>query len=97
MDVQRQDAAGVRTLCARYAFRGVDGQGTPCTLYVENTGVLRPDAPPGAVIHTRPVFVTDSPVLSPYLGRPRFRAEVHGTAEGVDIRVFDTGTPGEQE
>ena len=97
VDVQTLGPDGVRTLCARYAFRGADGQGNPCALYVDNRGALPPDAPPGAVIHTRPTFVTDSPVLAARLGRGPFRAEVHGTNAGVDVRVFDEGAADEQE
>ena len=93
VDVQQENAAGLRSLCARYAFRGTDRDGTPCTLFVENCGWIRPGQSE-PVLHTCPRFLTDSPALAPYLSRHAFRAEVHGTDRGVDIHVFDTEAEG---
>ena len=91
VDVQQENAAGIRSLCARYAFRGKDREGNPCTLFVENRGWVQTRQKQDSALHTCPRFLTDSPALAPYLSQPRFRAEVHGTEGGVDIWVFDVG------
>ena len=88
VDVQQENAAGLRSLCARYAFRGTDEAGKPCTLFVENCGWIQTGRQ-DPVLPTCSRFLTDSPVLAPYLSQHRFRAEVHGTDRGVDIHVYD--------
>lgn len=93
VDVQQENAAGIRSLCARYAFRGTDREGTPCTLFVENCGWFQTGRQPGTPLHACPRFLTDSKALAPYLSQPRFRTEVHGTEKGVDIWVFDVVGP----
>ena len=35
------------------------------------------------------MFLTDSPVLGPYLCAQHFRSEVQGTDWGVEIRIYD--------
>lgn len=89
-DVQVTDPAGCRQICARYMFHGRDQDDNRCYLYVENKGYYRPEEKGKSYIDTVPAFLTDSPVLKDYLSRPVFRSEVHGTAKGVDILVFDT-------
>lgn len=87
-DVQTVNAAGVRHMCASYMFTGKDSEGNPCHLFVRNNGYFSRDQKPGPFDAT-PTFLTDSPVLAPYLHAARFRAEGHGTDAGVDIRIFD--------
>ena len=87
-DVQTVNAAGVRHMCASYMFEGTDGEGNPCHLFVRNDGYFPRDSKPGPFDAT-PTFLTDSPVLAPYLHTARFRSEGHMTDAGVDIRVFD--------
>ena len=91
VDVQQENAAGLRTLCARYAFKGTDRAGAPCALFVENCGWIQNQQDQGGMIHACPRFLTDSPALGPYLSQRRFRAEVRGAESGVDIWIFDVG------
>lgn len=88
-DVQQVNAAGVRHMCARYMFEGTDSSGSPCKLFVENNGYFQRDGAPKPYFDATPTFLTDSPLLAPYLHTARFRAEGHGTDVGVDILIFD--------
>ncbi len=88
-DVQVENPALSRHLCAKYMFEGTDSAGNRCKLFVENNGYLTPDMRGGPWLPACPRFLTDSPVLGEYLSQPRFRSEVHGTGDGVDILVYD--------
>ena len=87
-DVQVVNAAGVRHMCASYMFEGTDSAGQPCRLFVRNNGWFEKGSVPQP-FDAAPTFLTDSPTLAPYLHATRFRAEGHGTEEGVDIHIFD--------
>lgn len=87
-DVQVTNAAGVRHMCAQYMFAGKDSQGNPCHLFVCNNAYFERDHRPKP-FEACPTFLTDSPVLGPYLHGAHFRAEGHSSPEGVNIRVFD--------
>ena len=87
-DVQQVNAAGIRHMCAQYMFRGKDSQGNDCHLFVENNGYFEPDSNPSP-FKACPTFMTDSPVLAPYLSQARFRAEGHPAPQGVCIKIFD--------
>ncbi len=89
VDVQQENTAGIRNMSACYAFKGVDKAGNDCILFVDNEAWFRGDQKHDPVIHTCPTFLTDSPVLGPYLCQNRFRAEVRAAACGVEIWVFD--------
>ena len=89
-DVQIEDVAKIRRLCARYMFSGQDGEGNPCKLFVENTGFVAPSNVNESFIRACPRFLSDSPALSSYLSVPHFRSEIQGTEKGVEIRIFDT-------
>ena len=89
-DVQTENRAGVRHLCAKYMFDGKDGSGNPCRLFVQNDGYLTPANRNEPVIGAQPFFLTDSRELGEYLCQNRFRSEVHGTgAQTLDILIFD--------
>lgn len=87
-DVQTVNAAGVRHMCAKYMFEGMDYTGSPCKLFVENNGYFERGSTQ-VPFEATPTFLTDSEALAPYFHTARFRAEGHGTPEGVDIRIFD--------
>ncbi len=87
-DVQMTNAAGVRHLCAQYMLQGVDSEGNPCRLFISNNGYFERDHRPKP-FEACPTFLTDSPVLGPYLQGAHFRAEGHSSPEGVNIRIFD--------
>lgn len=89
VDVQQENAAGIRNMCAKYMFEGVDKEGNACHLFVENNAWFNPAENPGSVLPAYPRFITDSPVLREYLSQARFRAEVRPASGGVEIWVFD--------
>ena len=88
-DVQVENPAGSRNMCAKYMFKGTDSEGNECRLFVENNGYLAPVMRNDPFFHACPRFLTDSPVLGPYLCQQRFRSEVQGRDWGVEIRIFD--------
>lgn len=88
VDVQVTDAAGVRHMCARYIIDGIDKNGDPCHVYVENNAYFQKGNNPMPFDAT-PTFMTDSPTLAPYLHRANFRAEGHAAPGGVTIKIFD--------
>ena len=60
VDTQRVDKAGKCRLSARYTLEGIDGEGKPCRLFIQNEGVSLP----GGEMVTHPVFRTDSKALA---------------------------------
>ncbi|MBO5568664.1 MAG: DUF3237 family protein [Clostridia bacterium] len=88
-DVQVTNAAGIRHMQAKYIFDGTDKQGRHCHLYVENNGYFEPDSEPSP-FHACPAMMSDSAELNRIISGVHFRAEGHGTPEGVDILIFDT-------
>lgn len=90
IDVQVQNAAGIRHMCARYMFEGRDHTGTPCRLFVDNNGYFEPQPRNLMPFRTCPTLMTDSAALAPYLEGAHFRAEGHQKEDGLHILVFDT-------
>ena len=88
-DVQVENPAGSRNMCAKYMFKGVDSAGNACHLFVENNGYLAEVMRNDPFFHAYPRFLTDSPVLGEYLSQQRFRSEVQGRDWGVEIRIYD--------
>jgi len=88
VDTQVTDAAGVRSLSARYMLSGTDSAGRPCRIYVDNEGRFAAGELPSPFV-TTPTFLTDSEALAPYLHRNRFRGEGHPGERGPVIRFFE--------
>lgn len=88
-DVQVENPAGNRTMCAKYMFHGKDSRGTDCYLFVENNGCFPASDRQEPYINACPRFITDSRILGEYLCQARFRSEVHGSERGVEIRIYD--------
>ena len=89
-DIQVENPAGCRNMCAKYMFKGTDFKGKDCFLFVENNGWFSPaDDVRKPFISAYPRFITDSAALGPYLSQARFRSEVHGREGGVEIRIID--------
>ena len=88
-DVQVENPAGSRNMCAKYMFKGVDCEGNECHLFVENNGYLAEVMRNDPYLNAYPTFMTDSPVLGEYLSQQRFRSEVAGAEWGVAIRIYD--------
>lgn len=87
-DVQVTNAAGIRHMQAKYMFDGVDADGKPCKLFVNNNGFFEPDSMPNP-FHACPTFMTDSKKLGAYLHQPRFRAEGCMEDDGLHIKIYD--------
>lgn len=96
-DVQVENPAGSRNMCAKYMFRGTDCAGNGCFLFVENNGYLAEVMRHDPFFHAYPRFMTDSPVLGEYLSQQRFRSEVQGRDWGVEIRIYDVLKEGEEK
>ena len=88
-DVQVENPAGSRNMCAKYMFQGRDSAGNEYHLFVENNGYLAEVMRNDPFFHAYPKFMTDSPVLGEYLSQQRFRSEVQGRDWGVEIRIYD--------
>ena len=89
VDVQIENAAGNRNMCATYMFRGTDKEGKECSLFVENNGYVSRTELQKEYVDAFPRFITDSKILGEYLRQPRVRSEVWGTQKGVEVRVYD--------
>lgn len=88
-DVQVENVAGSRNMCAKYMFKGKDNTGTECYLFVENNGYFTIANKQDPYFNACPQFITDSPILGEYLCQGRFRSEVQGKDWGVEIRIYD--------
>lgn len=88
-DVQVENVAGSRNMCAKYMFRGKDSAGAKCHLFVENNGYFTAANKADPYFNACPRFITDSPLLGEYLCQGRFRSEVQGRDWGVEIRIID--------
>ena len=88
-DVQVENPAGSRNMCAKYMFRGKDSAGNDCFLFVENNAYFTAANRKDPFLHACPRFITDSLVLGEYLCQQRFRSEVQGRDWGVEIRIYD--------
>lgn len=89
VDVQVENVAGSRNMCAKYMFKGKDSEGAECYLYVENNGYFTTANKKDPFFNACPRFITDSRVLGEYLCQQHFRSEVQGRDWGVEIRIYD--------
>lgn len=89
VDVQVENTAGSRNMCAKYMFKGRDSEDTDCCLFVENNGYFTVANKEDLFFNACPKFITDSRVLGAYLCQGRFRSEVQGREWGVEIRIYD--------
>ena len=70
-------------LSARYMLSGVDGNGAPARIFIENNGEY--DAQGECVTH--PLILTDSPALA-WLEETPLTGRITGTPQGVMIHFF---------
>lgn len=87
LDRQIIDVNNVKHMSARYLLEGLDQDGNPCKLYVENEGHFDADTP--HPFKTIPTFYTDSALLAPYLHTRRFRGEGMRDESGLKIRIYE--------
>lgn len=88
-DVQIENPAGARNMCAKYVFRGKDRAGQDCYLFVENNGYFSGADKHNKVLNACPRFLTDSAELGEYFCQNRFRSEVRAEESGLEIWIFD--------
>ena len=62
-DVQVENVAGSRNMCAKYMFRGKDSAGTDCYLFVENNAYFTIANKGDPYFNACPRFITDSTLL----------------------------------
>ncbi|MBQ8623363.1 MAG: hypothetical protein IJ424_03170 [Oscillospiraceae bacterium] len=77
-DTQTIDKSGMR-LSARYMLEGVDCDGLPCRIFIENNG--------RDMLNCTPKIVTDSKALS-FLMTSDLKAEVTPADGGVTVKIF---------
>lgn len=82
VDTQQMKSAKALSLSARYILEGVDKDGEPCRIFIENNGLA--DEEP---IKTKPIILTDSRCLS-YLNNAELEGEVENCGDGVIIRIY---------
>ncbi len=88
VDTQITNQNEVRHMSARYMLTGKDQEGNDCHIYVENNAWYTDGARPKP-FRTVPTFITDSPVLAPYLHRNQFVGEGLRDEQGLWIRFYE--------
>lgn len=88
-DVQVENPAGSRNMCAKYIFMGKDQEGNACHLFVENNACFTQANRNDVFFNACPEFITDSPVLGACPCQTRFRSEVQSVDSGIEIRIYD--------
>ena len=79
-------------LSARYILEGMDAEGRPCRIFVENNGEVR-EPPADGVTHTHPTVLTDSPALQ-WLERAKLSGTATGEGENrVLIQIYAEDEP----
>ena len=89
VDTQRVDKAGKCKLSARYALEGVDSEGKPCKLFIQNEGVSLP----GGEMHTHPIFRTDSEALR-WLETADLTGRIEHCDDHIEIVLSSEDKPG---
>lgn len=88
VDTQITNQNEVRHMSARYMLTGKDSVGNDCHIYVENNAWFTDGARPKP-FRSVPTFITDSPVLAPYLHRNQFVGEGLRDEQGLWIRFYE--------
>ena len=89
VDTQRVDKEGKCKLSARYTLEGVDCDGVPCKLFIQNEGVSLP----GGEMHTRPIFRTDSKALA-WLETADLTGHIEHCGDHIEIVLSSEDKPG---
>ncbi len=87
VDTQRITPDGRCSLSARYALSGVDCEGKPCRLFIENVAAISP----GAEMITRPTLRTDSPALR-YLETADLTGRIEHFPDHIEIVLSSEDT-----
>ena len=89
VDTQRIWPDGTGTLSARYTLEGVDDQGQPCRLFIDNSALMEPDT----AIATFPAVRTDSESLR-WLETADLRGEIEHFPDHIEIVITSEDRPG---
>ena len=82
VDTQRYFADGSGSISARYMLQGVDADGLPCRIFIENQAEVKN----GTFKKTTPKIYTDSPCLK-WLETADLCGEVEAAEDGVVIVI----------
>ena len=88
-DTQRIGPDGRGTLSARYTLEGVDDQGQPCRLFIDNAAILGKDG----IGPTRPTIRTDSASLR-WLETADLTGRIEHFADHIEIVITAQDRPG---
>ena len=88
VDTQIVNAAGVRSMSARYMLEGKDSDGQDCHIYIENNGWFD-DRTKTMPFHTVPTIYTDSKCLAPYLNVNQFTGMGIEREDGLWIEFYE--------
>lgn len=86
-DVQVENNASVRHMCARYMLEGTDIKGNPAKIYVENNGWFTDGIVPNPFI-TVPTLYTDSEELAAFFAEHEFITKGYAGEQGPDICFY---------
>ena len=86
-DVQLENNAQVRHMCARYMLEGKDSDGEPARIYIENNGWFTDGIFPQPFTAV-PVFYTDSEKLAAFFDENEFIAKGYPGENGPDICFY---------
>ena len=89
VDTQLIEADDRCALSARYMLEGVDGQGNPCRVFIENNGLSNP----GQEMVTRPSIRTDSPALR-WLETAQLAGKIEHAEDHIEIVISAEDEPG---
>ena len=89
VDTQRIYPDGSGTLSARYTLEGVDDQGQPCHLFIDNAAIMEADCE----IVTYPTIRTDSESLR-WLETADLRGAIEHFPDHIDIVITSEDRPG---
>jgi len=88
VDTQVVNAAGVRSMSARYMLTGKDCEGKDAHIYIENNGWFDEETKT-MPFHTIPTFYTDSEALHEALCRNEYTGEGRIEEDGLWIYFFE--------
>jgi len=89
VDTQRITGDGRTALSARYALEGVDRDGQPCRIFIENTAL----SAPGQEMVTQPVIRTDSAALA-WLETADLTGRIEHCDDHIEIVIRSEDKPG---
>ena len=84
VDTQKEFEGEARTLSARYILEGIDAEGKPCKIFIENNATLNGRE----AEYTTPRILTDSRALA-FLEVTELRGTITPAPKGVTIHICE--------